>query len=93
MGCPCLYVMYIFQLTGVACLVKDSNRRSYFIQIFDMDTSQRIWEQELYFELDYKNPKNDFHVFEADESVIALYFAQVEEAAMFLNAVGKTVFK
>ena len=75
------------RVTGVVCLVKDSNRRSYFIQVFDMDIPQRIWEQELYEEIDYKCPKHDVHVFEADQSMEALYFAEITEAQDFFQQV------
>ena len=52
-----------------------------------MDIPQRIWEQELYEEIDYKCPKHDVHVFEADQSMEALYFAEITEAQDFFQQV------
>ena len=75
------------KVTGVACLVKDSNRKSYYIQIFDMDIPQRIWEQELYEEFSFKTPKEDVIVFEAELSMVALYFAEILEASDFIQKV------
>ena len=54
---------------------KDSSRRSYFIQLFNMDESRMIWEQEIYFEFYAKRPLADVITFESDESMVALYFA------------------
>ena len=71
-------------LTGVACLTKDSYRRSYFIQIFDMDAGNLCWEQEIYNEFRINRPLNDVLVFEADEFMAALYFAEVGEADSFV---------
>ena len=75
------------KVTGVACLVKDSNRKSYYIQIFDMDIPQRIWEQELYEEFAFKTPEQDVLVFEAELSMVALYFAEIREASDFIQQV------
>ena len=75
------------KVTGVACLVKDSNRKSYYIQIFDMDIPQRIWEQELYEEFAFKTPEQDVLVFEAELSMVALYFAEIREASDFMQQV------
>ena len=69
-------------------MVKDSNRRSYFMQVFDMNNRRRIWEQEIYFELKYQNPKDDVHMFEAERSMVAFHFAQIEEAADFYFQAG-----
>ena len=35
-----------------------------------MDNSQRIWEQELYNEMVYKNPTSTFHTFEGESAVL-----------------------
>ena len=52
-----------------------------------MDIPQRIWEQELYNEIDYKCLKHNVHVFEADQSMAALYFAEITEAQDFFQQV------
>ena len=52
-----------------------------------MDNSQRIWEQELYNEMVYKNPTSTFHTFEGESAVIGLSFADNREAEDFKSAV------
>ena len=64
---------------------KDSKRRSYFIQVFNMDESRMIWEQEIYFEFYAKRPLADVITFESDESMVALYFAGLHEAESFMK--------
>lgn len=80
-------------VTGVACFVKDSVRRGYFIQVFDMDNCQRIWEQELYNEMIYKNSTDTFHTFEGDSAQIGLSFVDNREALDFKAAVMERLEK
>ena len=80
-------------MTGVACLAKDSNRRSYFIQVFDMDQAKLAFEQEIYREFDFKMPKRDVGTFEADSALAALLFADVREATDFKKAVDLRLSK
>ncbi|XP_035209353.1 neural Wiskott-Aldrich syndrome protein-like, partial [Stegodyphus dumicola] len=74
---------------GVVCFVRDGDRRSYFIKLFDMDKSAWIWEQELYNQFVYKQPCPFFHTFEADNCMAGLNFASNEEAQDFKAAVQK----
>ena len=76
-----------YVLTGVAILAKDSNRRSYFIQVFDMDQRRLSWEQEIYREFQFKMPKSDVAIFEGDNAVCSLLFADATEAKHFQSAV------
>ena len=45
------------------------------------------WTQELYEGFEYKNAKPFFHVFEGDDAVYALSFAEGFDAASFHSAV------
>ena len=58
-------------------------------QVFDMDNCQRIWEQELYNEMIYKNPTSTFHTFEGDSTTVGLSFADNREAEEFKAAVNE----
>ena len=82
-----------YVVTGVACLAKDSNRRSYFIQVFDMDQSKLAFEQEVYREFDFKMSKKDVGIFETDSTVAALMFADVREATDFKRAIDLRLSK
>ena len=75
-------------LTGVACLTKDSRRRSYFIQVFDLDAACMAWEQEIYNEFRINRAtSDDVLIFEADTCMAALYFAKVLEAESFVEGI------
>uniref|UniRef100_A0A674H1Z9 WASP actin nucleation promoting factor n=1 Tax=Taeniopygia guttata TaxID=59729 RepID=A0A674H1Z9_TAEGU len=65
---------------GVACLVRDSPRRSYFIRIFRLPAGELWWEQELQGGMGYKTPTPFFHTF---EGWAGLNFASEAEAATF----------
>ncbi|XP_014117720.1 PREDICTED: wiskott-Aldrich syndrome protein [Pseudopodoces humilis] len=68
---------------GVACLVRDSPRRSYFIRIFRLPAGELWWEQELQGGMGYKTPTPFFHTFVSHEGWAGLNFASEAEAATF----------
>ncbi|XP_066065274.1 LOW QUALITY PROTEIN: actin nucleation-promoting factor WAS-like [Chamaea fasciata] len=68
---------------GVACLVRDSPRRSYFIRIFRLPAGVLWWEQELQGGMGYKTPTPFFHTFISHEGWAGLNFASEAEAATF----------
>ncbi|CAL1297234.1 unnamed protein product [Larinioides sclopetarius] len=80
---------WIKKQCGVLCFVKDCDRRSYFIKLFDMDKCSWVWEQELYNPFVYKPACTFFHVFEADNCMAGLNFADNDEAQNFKAAVQK----
>nr|CAD7200978.1 unnamed protein product [Timema douglasi] len=71
--------------SGVLCLVKDNQRRSYFFRLFCLSRRQMVWEHEVYNTMDYKSPKPFLHTFEAEECIAAFNFAQEEEAIVLRN--------
>ncbi|GFR15108.1 wiskott-Aldrich syndrome protein homolog [Trichonephila clavata] len=80
---------WIKKYCGVVCFVKDCDRRSYFIKLFDMDKCSWVWEQELYNQFVYKPSCTFFHVFEADNCMAGLNFADNDEALNFKSAIQK----
>ncbi|XP_018413508.1 PREDICTED: wiskott-Aldrich syndrome protein [Nanorana parkeri] len=78
---------------GVLCLVKDSPKRSYFIRIYSITEEKLIWEQEVYQQLAYNNPRPYFHTFPADECQAGLSFANEEEASTFHSVVEEKLQK
>ena len=52
-----------------------------------MDQNQLAWEQEVYREFQFKKGKPDVFIFEADDAMAALLFADVNEAKHFQKAV------
>ncbi len=82
-----------YRMTGVACLIKDSRRRSYFIQLLDMDAGQLAYEQEIYVEFRHRFPKKDVVIFDGDNCMGALYFAEQTEAEIFLQQIENRLSK
>lgn len=72
---------------GLLSLMKDYDRRSYFIRLFDMVTWQCLFEQELYNEFQYSQDRTFFHSFSGDNSVCGFNFTDEDEAAQFGEAV------
>ncbi|XP_032942851.1 wiskott-Aldrich syndrome protein [Catharus ustulatus] len=72
---------------GVACLVRDSPRRSYFIRIYRLPAGGLWWEQELQGGMGYKSPTPFFHTFISHEGWAGLNFASEAEAAAFEGSV------
>ncbi|KAM6188419.1 actin nucleation-promoting factor WAS [Sarcoramphus papa] len=68
---------------GVACLVRDSPRRSYFIRLYCLAAGSLWWEQELHGEMGYAAPAPFFHTFASHEGRAGLNFADEGEAAAF----------
>ena len=68
---------------GVACLVKDYTRRSYYIRVVDMERRTVVFDQEIYHQFQYKTPRSYFHTFEADDGQVGLNFADNNEAVNF----------
>lgn len=71
--------------TGVLCLIKDNGKRSYFFRIYCLYRKAMIWEQEVYLQIDYKNPRPFLHTFEAEEYMAAFNFANENEANILKN--------
>lgn len=72
---------------GAAAFVKDNGKRSYYIRVFDLKHEKLLWEQELYSDFLYKDPRPYFHTFESDECPAGLNFANEDEARSFRHAV------
>merc|ERR1740137_47726 len=79
--------VWVERVAGAACFTKDYGRKSYYIQIFDMQYHQQVWEQEIYMEMIYRAPQAWFHSFEADNSMVGLSFADEREGQNFLAVV------
>ena len=71
--------------TGIACLVKDSNLRSYFIRIYNLSNGRKDWEQDLIYQrFHYVSNKDPlFHFFDAEEGFACLNFVDEREASNF----------
>lgn len=55
---------WIKQLAGVACFVRDSIKRSYFIRVYCMMKHDLIWEEEMYRSIEINHPLKFLITFE-----------------------------
>ncbi|XP_077293677.1 actin nucleation-promoting factor WAS-like isoform X2 [Arctopsyche grandis] len=77
--------------TGILCLIKDNQRKSYFFRIFCMQRKAMIWEHEVYTQIEYKNPRPFLHTFEAEDCMIAFNFASDDEAFILKNSLTEKI--
>ncbi|KAI9310624.1 WH1 domain-containing protein [Dichotomocladium elegans] len=77
-------------LWGAAVLCKDRKKgNSYFIRLVALESSQVVWEQELYENFEFNKEAPFFYTFETDDYVAGLEFVDEGEATVFarkLNA-------
>ncbi|GAU89469.1 hypothetical protein RvY_02018 [Ramazzottius varieornatus] len=77
--------------TGVVSLLKDFSCRSFFICLFDLtfDNGRGVllWRQEVYSEMEYVQTTSFAHAFEADTCMVALNFADEQDAQQFYHHV------
>lgn len=50
--------------TGIACFVRDSSKRSYFIRIYCMVKHELAWEEEMYDSINVSKPREFLICFE-----------------------------
>ncbi|XP_067284073.1 WASP like actin nucleation promoting factor b isoform X2 [Pseudorasbora parva] len=77
---------WVKRCCGVACLVKDSPQRSYFIRVFDIKDGKILFDQELYNNFSISSSRSYFITFAGDACQIGLNFANEEEAKRFRSA-------
>lgn len=80
---------YYPNIWGGVALVTDGT--SSYIRIVDLSGGALLYEQELYEKFDYNFAKPFFHVFEGDDCVHGLSFADVSDATTFGNSVRQAV--
>ncbi|XP_041459013.1 neural Wiskott-Aldrich syndrome protein-like isoform X2 [Lytechinus variegatus] len=76
---------------GVTSFVKDNEKRSYFIRIFDLQSGRMLWEQELYNQFKYDTPESFFHMFATDHCWAGLNFADEVEANGFKRVINDKI--
>ncbi|KAK7150081.1 hypothetical protein R3I94_009405 [Phoxinus phoxinus] len=84
---------WVKKCCGVACLVKDSPLRSYFIRVFDMKEGKILFDQELYNSFSISSSRPYFLSFAGDASQIGLNFASEEEARRFKSAANDLLIR
>ncbi|CAM4561585.1 unnamed protein product [Leuciscus chuanchicus] len=84
---------WVKKCCGVACLVKDSSLRSYFIRVFDMKEGKILFDQELYNSFSINSSRPYFITFAGDTSQIGLNFASEEDAKRFRSTANDLLLR
>lgn len=82
---------WLKEVTGVLCLVKDSNKRSYFCRIYCLMRNELVWEQELYTTIEFRRARPYLISFEGETGHVALNFAADPEADHFHQATSRVL--
>lgn len=53
---PPVHNSWMKRLNGIACFVRDCNRRSYFIRIYCLLNHELVWQEEMYESIILKKP-------------------------------------
>ncbi|KAK9975553.1 hypothetical protein ABG768_020804 [Culter alburnus] len=80
---------WVKKCCGVACLVKDGQKRSYFIRVFDMKEGKVLFDQEFYNNFVINSSRSYFITFAGDMCQNGLNFASEEEAKRFRSAANE----
>ncbi|CAG7730250.1 unnamed protein product [Allacma fusca] len=75
--------------TGVVCLIRDEESKSYYIEVYSMQTKSAVFSQEIYNEFAYNIFEDLFLSFEGDESMVGLHFADKTECFHFCEALNR----
>ncbi|GJQ70313.1 WASp [Trypoxylus dichotomus] len=73
---------------GVLCFVKDNCKKNYFFRMYCLRRTCKIWEQEVYKNMEYKANTRFLHTFEGDKCIYALNFACEVEAEQVRHIIG-----
>ncbi|CAG0909941.1 unnamed protein product, partial [Cyprideis torosa] len=76
---------------GVVTLIRDNEKRSFFIRVFSIVREMQLFEQELYLQFELKQMSPFFYAFEGDDCMYGVNFANEQEARFFYDAVTAKV--
>ncbi|CAL4124584.1 unnamed protein product, partial [Meganyctiphanes norvegica] len=76
---------------GVATFTKDNNRRSYYIQVYDIVAGEKRFEQELYNQFQYSCDRNFFHQFEGEVPILATRLQSRGEGPEFKGCICECI--
>ncbi|KAJ8920643.1 hypothetical protein NQ315_004782 [Exocentrus adspersus] len=77
---PPLHSEWLKKGTGVLCFVKDNAKKNFFFRLFCLRRGIKLWEQEMYSNMEYIEATSFFHMFEAHDCIVAFNFVSKEEA-------------
>ncbi|CAG9863253.1 unnamed protein product [Phyllotreta striolata] len=66
--------------TGILCFVKDNTKKNFFFRLFCIQRNMKVWEHQMYNNMEYIEGTPFFHMFEGENCLVAFNFANIEEA-------------
>nr|XP_047136351.1 wiskott-Aldrich syndrome protein homolog isoform X1 [Hydra vulgaris] len=72
---------------GVICFVKDDQKYSYYIRVFELGVNQLVFEQDIKNLSKCKTLKECWHAFKVDNLIVGLEFIDPQEANHFLQII------
>lgn len=77
------------KLGGILCLVADRRLHSRFLRLYDINTSELLFQAELYvnFHRNYREMNDYFYCFPHEKILIGLQFSNVHDASCFRNLI------
>lgn len=82
-------------LGGILCLVVDRKMKSRFFRLYDINTSQLIFQSELYVNIaeQYREVRPKFYCYPIQKTIVGFNFANLLDAMCFSNLVQQFSFK
>lgn len=83
------------KLGGILCIVVDRRLHSRFFRLYDINTSELLFQAELYvnFSKNYRELNDYFYCFPHEKVIVGIQFANVHDASLFRNLVQTYSFK
>jgi hypothetical protein len=81
-------------LGGILCFVVDRKLKSRFFRLYDMNTSELLFQSELYVNIseNYRALRDKFYCFSLNKTIVAFQFANLHDAMYFKKLVDQFSF-
>ena len=83
------------KLGGIICLVVDRRLHSRFLRLYDINTSELLFQAELYvnFHKNYRDLNDYFYCFPHEKILVGIQFSNVHDGTYFRNLIQTYSFK
>jgi hypothetical protein len=83
------------KLGGIICLVVDRRLHSRFLRVYDINTSELLFQAELYvnFHKNYRELNDYFYCFPHEKLLVGIQYSNVHDASCFRNLIQTYAFK
>lgn len=83
------------KIGGILCLVADRRLKSRYLRMYDINTSELLFQAELYvnFHRNYRELNDYFYCFPHEKILVGIQYANVHDASLFRNLIQTYSFK